>query len=89
LASGLPILCSNAAGSSLDLVKDGVNGYLFDYKDPYDLSKKIEDVFMDKNRYDAFCLASKEIIKNWTFGSSKESFDRMIKNLMPDKGELA
>jgi len=88
LAAGLPVLCSNAAGSSFDLVKDGVNGYLFDYNDPYDLSKKIEEIFQDKNRYDAFCLASKEIIKNWTFESSKESFDSMIKNLMPGKGDL-
>lgn len=88
LAAGLPVLCSKAAGSSFDLVKDGVNGYLFDYNDPYDLSKKIEEIFQDKGRYDSFCSASKEIIKNWTFENSKKSFEIMINNLMIKKEDL-
>lgn len=43
---GLPIICSQIRGNT-DVIKDKVNGFLFDPKDMETLSKRISDL-MDK-----------------------------------------
>lgn len=42
LANGVPVIGSTTAGAALDKIKNGVNGYLFDVNDIYELSEKIE-----------------------------------------------
>lgn len=80
LAAGLPVICSNAAGACLDLVIDGVNGYTFDHKNPEELCNKISLIFAEEEKYKSFCLASKEIIKDWNFDNSKKSFFKMLQD---------
>ncbi len=42
MASGLPVLMSNKAGATRDLIKDNVNGVIIDPENIYDFSIKIE-----------------------------------------------
>lgn len=49
-ASGLPIVASRSGGI-VDLVKDGVNGYLVEEKDVQGLADRINIVLKDKNIY--------------------------------------
>lgn len=77
LAAGLPVLVSSICGCSLDLVKDGYNGYIIDPYDINDISSKIEKIFNSKQKIN-FSKNSQDIIKEWTFKKSRESFEKML-----------
>ncbi|MCM1295365.1 MAG: glycosyltransferase family 4 protein [Muribaculaceae bacterium] len=58
LALGKPLIVSNNGGLP-ELVKDGVNGYV--YKDYNGLCESIENIFgLDKEKYSELCKSSKE-----------------------------
>ena len=76
---GLPVIVSNRCGCSLDLVQEGVNGYLFDPRDDEDLKIKLEKVLF-KNK-ENMGKESKRIIRKWTFKNSRESLEKALKNL--------
>lgn len=78
MAAGLPILCSKGAGASLDLVQDGINGYTFSPDDPIELKEKIQKLISDDKLRVSFGEESKRIIKEWTFESSKKSFENLL-----------
>jgi len=78
MAAGLPILCSKGAGASLDLVQEGINGYTFSPDDPMALKDKIQHLIDDERLRTAFGTESKRIIREWTFESSKESFENLL-----------
>jgi len=65
MASGLPVIVSNRCGCSVDLVREGVNGFTFD---PYDIGAltallvKLSTSGMDLQ---TMGQASQEIISNW------------------------
>jgi len=65
MASGLPVLVSERCGCAPDLVKDGVNGFIFD---PYDVERLARLMYRlahgDVDR-DAMGRASQEIIADW------------------------
>ena len=44
MANGLPVISSNKVISSLDLIDDGVNGYLVDNNNPYGIIHAIENI---------------------------------------------
>lgn len=81
MAAGLPIISSNEAGASFDLVHDGENGYVFNYNDPQTLSLEINKVFSSKEFYKSLSRESKKIIQSWTFETSARSFQKIIKKL--------
>jgi len=41
MACGLPVICSKNAGVARDLVRDGINGYLFNPNDVMELRDKL------------------------------------------------
>ena len=47
MAAGLPIVCSNIRGN-VDLIENGVNGYLVDPKDSVGFARYIEKIISDK-----------------------------------------
>ena len=75
MACGLPIIVTDAAGCSYDLVKD--NGYIVTHHDINELSRAIEDL-MDEKKRNEFGKNSRKIITKWTF---RESLDSLIKIL--------
>lgn len=66
MAAGCPVFSSNQCGATGVLVKDGVNGYSFDYEDTDALSKKMAAFTkLSHERQLAMRKASKEIISQW------------------------
>jgi len=73
MASGRAIIASNKAGCATDLVKPDVNGYIFRYNSPNDLTAKI--LKFNKVLAKKFGHNSQEIIQKW-------SYDEGINNLL-------
>ncbi|WHE08552.1 glycosyltransferase family 4 protein [Thermoanaerobacterium thermosaccharolyticum] len=81
MAAGLAIIVSDECGCSLDLVRDGENGFVVHAGGVKDIAKAIKDIFKNDN-YVKFGERSKEIIEKWRFEDSKSSFEKMIKELI-------
>lgn len=80
-AASLPVIVSKACGCVYDLVKDGVNGYSYEPGDIKDLSYKITQVYNAKLEEKDMGRESFEIISNWKFSNSVESFNLLLKKL--------
>lgn len=78
LAAGLPVIVSDECGSSLDLVKNGENGFIVKAGDPDSLSVAIDKILKMENK-EKFGQKSSEIISKWTVNESRRSFEKMIK----------
>lgn len=74
----LPLVISDIAGASLDLVKDGVNGFTVNPNDEYEIAKKYNDIL--KCDLKLFGENSFNIIKEWNFENSKKEFYRLLNN---------
>lgn len=81
MAAGLPIIASNEVGATGDLVIDGVNGFTVSPFDIEEIKEKILIIYEDKKLRVEMEENSKKIIANWTFESSKESFNNMLEYL--------
>ncbi len=64
---GLPVIVSDQVGASGDLVKGGVNGYIYSSKQAYELSDKLKVLLKNKILREEFGKASLGIIKNWSY----------------------
>jgi glycosyltransferase involved in cell wall biosynthesis len=71
MAAGLGILCSDACGAADDLVREGVNGYVFRTGDESHLRQRIS--LMLEADLSAFGQASLAIINEWTPSHSAQS----------------
>ncbi len=63
MASGIPMIASKVRGN-VDLVEDGINGFLCDPDDAEDFAKKINLVLSDNQLAERFSEENKERIKN-------------------------
>ena len=66
MASGLPVLVSKRCGCALDLVADGVNGYVFDPFDVSELAAKMMRLSSGGADTVALARSSAEAIGRWT-----------------------
>jgi glycosyltransferase involved in cell wall biosynthesis len=64
MAAGLPVLVSRAAGCHVDLIKEGINGHVFDPTDPTGLASLLSKIANAPNR-NAMGNASQRIIRRW------------------------
>ncbi|MGG3571834.1 glycosyltransferase family 4 protein [Bacillus gobiensis] len=81
MAASLPVIASDEVGASLDLVRNGENGYIVKAGNIEDLTDKIEKLLLH-NIDNRFGRISKEIIKEWTFKASRNSFYSMVKSIL-------
>lgn len=65
-ASGLPIVASRSGGI-IDIVKDGVNGYLAEEKDVSGLADRINIVLQDKNIYNKMQTEAKKTAQRYDY----------------------
>ncbi|KGN72898.1 hypothetical protein HQ47_08510 [Porphyromonas macacae] len=67
MAAGLPVIASSKCGATEVLVKDGVNGYVFNPEDDGTSMKKKLDVFLNlsEEARRELGLASEKIISDW------------------------
>jgi glycosyltransferase involved in cell wall biosynthesis len=66
MASGLPVLVSERAGSAGDLVQSGFNGYTFDPYNVVHLSDLMVRLAIDRDAREAMGTASSDLIKEWS-----------------------
>lgn len=82
MASGRPILSSNKAGCSIDLVKERCNGWIFDYSKSDDLEEKLRLIITSgKDVLRVMGENSRKIIKDWSF----ENICKAIESIGPLK----
>ncbi|AGB18532.1 glycosyltransferase family 4 protein [Thermoanaerobacterium thermosaccharolyticum] len=86
MAAGLAVIVSDECGCSLDLVRDGENGFVIHAGDVKNIANAIKDIFKNDN-YIKFGERSKEIIGKWKFEDSRSSFEKMLYKILHDKGE--
>lgn len=67
MAAGKAVLVSNKVGCSIDLVRNGVNGGIFEAGNVKELSDKIKDLTKNPEKLRRMGEASAEIIENWSF----------------------
>lgn len=67
MASSRAIIVSTRCGCGIDLIKEGVNGYIFRRNNLKDLVNKMNLVIKNKSRLQEMGNKSLEIIKEWSF----------------------
>lgn len=78
---GLPVIVSDIAGSAPDLVKNGVNGYVFPVGNIEELFSKIKELAENPRKAEAFGEKSLEIVKKYDF---KKDIESILKALESD-----
>lgn len=66
MAAGLPVIVSDNAGCSIDLVKEGENGFTFKNQSSDSLAEKIELLLKDKEKMKKMGNRSLQIIQEFT-----------------------
>jgi glycosyltransferase involved in cell wall biosynthesis len=70
MACGLPVVVSNKVGCAVDLVMEGINGFIFEAGSQESLSEKLSvSVTKSKTELRSMGDASREIIKGWSFNN--------------------
>ena len=77
LASGIPVIISDKCGSSKNLVKNDVNGFIFKSGDIQDLLQKMH-MMCDDNLVERLSLQTVDSLKQYTYHSFKKSLDRIF-----------
>ncbi|MFD0765423.1 glycosyltransferase family 4 protein [Mucilaginibacter lutimaris] len=67
MACGKAIIVSNKSGCAVDLVKPGLNGYIFDIGQPAMLREYLFELASSKSSLQGFGEQSRIIIKDWNF----------------------
>ena len=66
MACGLPVIVTERVGSSVDLVRDGENGYVIPAADPASLASRILGLLTDPPLLERMSSASAERIRQFT-----------------------
>jgi glycosyltransferase involved in cell wall biosynthesis len=80
MASGKAILVSNKAGCATDLVKNGINGYIFESGNLNDIIEKLTVMASNKNGLNIMGKSSYEMIQPWSFASIVEALSVLLRN---------
>lgn len=81
--SDLPVISSDDCGSSLDLVKNGKNGFIYKTGDIGELAKCVKDI--SNLNYDQVKIINRELKKIWNVRNSVRSLERAIKYVFEKK----
>ncbi len=76
---GLPVIISDVVGCGSDLVKEGINGYIFPVGDIDELSRRLEDLIENPQKRTAFGEKSFEIIQNCSYQKDIEGISAALK----------
>lgn len=78
MASGKAIIASSGCAAATDLIKNGINGYVFKNNDGEDLAEKLSLIIRQKESLPDFGNASRTIIENWSFQHICEVIEKQI-----------
>ncbi|UOE48331.1 glycosyltransferase family 4 protein [Mucilaginibacter sp. SMC90] len=81
MACSKPILISNKVGAGTDLVKDNINGFIFNSGDIGDLKSKLNTLFL-YNKTALFTMGqqSRQIIAEWSFDKQVGAIEQLVIN---------
>lgn len=85
MACGKAVLVSSRCGCALDLVKPGLNGYVFESNDMGDLVNKLNLLNMPKEKLHELGTYSREVIKDWSFTKVAKSIEWAVINSSGNK----
>lgn len=89
MACGKPVLCSVHAGCSSELIKEGVNGYLFDPLDSAQTVSLIRKMYeMQPNDLLRMGAASQKIIEQYNYARMVSGFKKAIYSVSPPNRNL-
>lgn len=74
MAAGKAVLVADKVGCAIDLVKEGINGYIFKSDDPQDLKEKLQHLVSEPHRIAIFGNQSKKGIEEWNFVQQATQF---------------
>jgi glycosyltransferase involved in cell wall biosynthesis len=77
----LPLVISNAVGSSTDLVREGENGFTFPPGDVHALSEILKRLYLDDAMRESFGKKSREIIAGYSYEADAAGFAAAVKNV--------
>lgn len=77
LATGLPVVATNVRGH-VDLIQDGVNGYLFELNDPQKAAEEIELLMSDSTLYQKMSDAAVESAKKYDIRVVAPQYDKVF-----------
>lgn len=80
MACSRAVIVSDKCGCASNLVKDGVNGYVFESGNEGQLIKTIERLNSNKNLLPTMAKASFKIIQNWSYKNIFAAIELVLKN---------
>lgn len=78
MASGKPVLVSDACGAAIDLVQNGINGYTFRSENENDLKVKMNCLLNATTDLKKMGEASLSIIKDWNYEKDCEAIESLF-----------
>lgn len=78
MACGLPLICSKIRGN-VDIVKDGMNGFLFEPEDYLTLAASMDRMIGNQNLAETFGDKNKEIVKDFSQEAVVEELKKLYK----------
>ncbi|HEY8660799.1 MAG TPA: glycosyltransferase family 4 protein, partial [Hanamia sp.] len=78
MASGKVVLVSDQCGCAVDLVQNGINGYVFESNNREDLIKKMKQLSAQKATLNKMGNQSLQIIQNWSFEKICDAIEQAI-----------
>ncbi len=82
-ASGLPVVASRSGGI-VDLVKDGVNGYLVEEKDIKGIANRINIVLNDENIYNKLVMSAKATAEQYDYKVIAKKYNDFIDKVIKE-----
>ena len=81
MASGLPVISVNA-GALPELVKDEINGYLYEEGDIPAIVRSIENIITHEDVYTKMSEKSLEFVQKHDINNTMESFEKLYKDIV-------
>ncbi|MGH2116688.1 glycosyltransferase [Aerococcus sp. L_32] len=66
MSKGLPVITTDKCIAGLELIENGINGYIVPVNEYHQINSYIQDIFNNKNKLDSLKLHSLETIKKYT-----------------------
>ena len=79
--AGIAVIVSDQVGSGPDLVRNNVNGHIFQCGDVHDLKAKLTDVLNDSIKCKSMGVESLKLISNWDFQAAKKGLKAYLRTL--------
>ena len=80
LVCSKPVIVSDHCGCAADLVKDGINGYIFKAGNKANLQEKLQHIYQQRDIISAMGNASKEIIENYSMDIAAIGIETSVMN---------